>query len=86
MQLELWKKDKIIKIFEKEYKITRKDIIKVLKLFSKNFEIKKDLMPLEIYYYLVKLLFLDPVQGILRPQSKLTWYALKEALKELKAI
>lgn len=74
------KDDKKIILKNRKFVIKKDNVLKTLKLFKKNFSINKKQAPFEIYYYLVSenILFLDPTKGLLKPQSKLTWHAIKE--------
>ncbi|AAB98139.1 hypothetical protein MJ_0147 [Methanocaldococcus jannaschii DSM 2661] len=68
-------KDEIIEI-------KKDDIINALKLFKENYEVSDDDIPEPVYIYLVKknILFLNPIEGILKPQSFLIWNAIKKLL------
>ncbi len=56
-----------------------KEIIKALKIFKENYEIEDITINKKVREFLVKknILFLDPVRGILKPQSFLIWNAIK---------
>ena len=60
----------------------KEDIINALKLFKNKYEIPKKEIPMPIYVYLVKenILFLNPIEGTLKPQSYLVWNAIKRLL------
>ena len=74
-------KPKVI-IRGKDIEIKKEEIIDVLKLFKDNYEINADGIPKVVYVYLVKenILFLNPIEGTLRPQSYLVWNAIKRLL------
>jgi len=74
-------KPKVI-IRGKDIEIKKEEIIDVLKLFKDNYEINADDIPKVVYVYLVKenILFLNPIEGTLRPQSYLVWNAIKRLL------
>ncbi len=62
-----------------------KKVINVFKLFQDKLEIPDSLVKKSLKEFLVNknILFLDPIKGILKPQSRLTWHAINKALKEL---
>ena len=62
--------------------IKKEDIIEALKLFKENYKIDKKDIPVPVYVYLVKrnILFLNPIEGTLKPQSYLVWNAIKKLL------
>ncbi len=68
-------KDEIIEI-------KKDDIINALKLFKDNYEISDNNISEPVYIYLVKenILFLNPIEGTLKPQSFLVWNAIKKLL------
>ncbi|AEF97114.1 ATP-binding protein [Methanotorris igneus] len=65
---------------KEENKELYKEIIKALSLFKNNYEIEDIKINKRIRELLVKknILFLDPIDGILKPQSFLIWKAIKE--------
>ena len=69
---------------EKDIKLYRK-VIDVFQLFQDKLEIPDNLVKKSLKEFLVNknILFLDPVKGILKPQSRLTWHAINKTLKEL---
>ncbi len=71
-----------VDIGSKVIEVKREDIIEALKLFKENYEIDKKKIPMPVYIYLVKknILFLNPIEGTLRPQSFLIWNAIKKLL------
>ena len=77
--------DEKVAIGEKTFIVKKEEILQVLKeIARKEFLYQKDVLP-KIYYFLVSknILFLDPIKGLLKPQSRLTWRAINKALKEL---
>ncbi len=87
MFLSLLDEEKVI-IGEKTFVVKKEEIIEILKkIAQKEFLYQKDVLP-KIYYFLVSknILFLDPIRGILKPQSRLTWHAINKALKELNLV
>ena len=71
-----------VKIGDEVIEIKKDDIIEALKLFKENHKIDKKHIPVPVYIYLVKknILFLNPIEGILKPQSYLVWKAIKRLL------
>ena len=71
-------------IEEKDIKLYKK-VIDIFKLFQDKLEIPDSLVKKSLKEFLVNknILFLDPVKGLLKPQSRLTWHAINKALKEL---
>ncbi|AEF96141.1 ATP-binding protein [Methanotorris igneus] len=71
-----------VKIKNEVIELKKEDIINALKLFKNKYEILKKEMPTPVYIYLVKenILFLDPIEGTLKPQSYLVWNAIKRIL------
>jgi AAA+ ATPase superfamily predicted ATPase len=71
-----------IEIGNENIEIKKEDIIEALKLFKNKYEIPKKGIPTPIYFYLVKenILFLNPQKRVLKPQSYLTWNAIKRIL------
>jgi len=71
-----------VKIGNEVIEIKKEDIINALKLFKDNYEISDDNISESVYIYLVKrnILFLNPIEGTLRPQSFLIWNAIKRLL------
>ncbi|CAB3289133.1 protein of unknown function [Methanocaldococcus lauensis] len=71
-----------IEIRNKVIEVKKDDIIKALKMFKNKYEISKREIPPPVYMYLVKenILFLDPIEGTLKPQSYLIWNAIKRVL------
>jgi AAA+ ATPase superfamily predicted ATPase len=74
-------KPKVV-IGDEVIEIKKEDIIEALKLFKDNCKISDDDIPEPVYVYLVKrnILFLNPIEGILKPQSFLVWNAIKRLL------
>ena len=71
-----------VKIKDEVIELKKEDIINALKLFKNKYEIPKKEIPMPIYVYLVKenILFLNPIEGTLKPQSYLVWNAIKRLL------
>ena len=71
-----------VKVGDEVIEVKKDDIIEALKLFKENYEISDDEIPEPVYIYLVKrnILFLNPIEGTLRPQSFLVWNAIKRLL------
>jgi AAA+ ATPase superfamily predicted ATPase len=71
-----------VKVGDEVIEVKKDDIIEALKLFKENYEISDDEIPEPVYIYLVKrnILFLNPIEGILKPQSFLVWNAIKRLL------
>ena len=71
-----------VKVGDEVIEVKKDDIIEALKLFKENYEISDDEIPEPVYIYLVKrnILFLNPIEGILKPQSYLVWKAIKRLL------
>ena len=71
-----------VKVGDEVIEVKKDDIIEALKLFKENYEISDDEIPEPVYIYLVKrnILFLNPIEGILKPQSYLVWNAIKRLL------
>ncbi|ADC70019.1 ATPase [Methanocaldococcus sp. FS406-22] len=71
-----------VEIGDEVIEIKKEDVIEALRLFKKNYELDKKDIPVPVYIYLVKknILFLDPINGILKPQSFLVWNAIKRLL------
>ena len=65
-----------------------KKVINVFKFFQDKEEIPDSLVKKSLKEFLVNknILFLDPVKGILKPQSRLTWHAINKTLKELNLV
>jgi len=59
-----------------------KKVVDALKIFKENYEIEDITIPKKIREFLVKrnILFLNPIEGTLKPQSFLIWNAIKEIL------
>jgi len=62
--------------------IKKDNVIEALKLFKDEYEVSKKHIPVPVYTYLIKrnILFLNPIEGILKPQSYLVWNAIKRLL------
>ena len=62
--------------------IKKEDIINCLKLFKNSYEISKNKVSTPVYTYLIKhnILFLNPQNGILKPQSYLIWNSIKKII------
>ncbi|XRO77092.1 ATP-binding protein [Methanocaldococcus sp. 10A] len=85
LKMFLDKMDYIKPKVEIEYdviELKKEDIINALKLFKDRFIINKEEIPMPVYMYLVKknILFLNPIDGTLKPQSYLVWNAIKRVL------
>ncbi|AEF95789.1 ATP-binding protein [Methanotorris igneus] len=67
---------------DKEVEVKKEDIINALRLFKEKYMINKKEIPTPVYMYLVKknILFLNPVEGTLRPQSFLIWNGIKRLI------
>ena len=67
---------------EEEDKDLYKKVIDALRLFKDNYEVEDTVINKRIREFLVKrnILFLDPINGILKPQSFLVWNAIKRLL------
>ena len=85
MFLNLLEEEEKIEVKDKIKIVKKEEIIKTLKKFKDSFVISIENVKPEVYYYLVKknILFLDPINEILKPQSRLTYHAINRALKEL---
>jgi len=59
-----------------------KKVVDALKIFKENYEVEDTKIPKKIREFLVKrnILFLNPIEGTLKPQSFLVWNAIKEIL------
>ena len=57
-------------------------VVETLKIFKENYKIEDMEIPKNVRKILVKrnILFLNPIDGILKPQSFLVWNAIKEIL------
>ncbi len=71
-----------IKIKDDIIEVKKEDIIKALKIFKDRYKVPKKGIPMPVYIYLIKenILFLDPIEGTLKPQSHLVWNAIKRLL------
>ena len=71
-----------VEIGNKKIVIKKEDVINALKLFKDNYEVSKKEIPVSVYLYLVRenILFLNPQNMILKPQSYLIWNAIKRLL------
>jgi AAA+ ATPase superfamily predicted ATPase len=71
-----------IEINSKTIKINREDVTNALKLFKDNYEIPKKEIPMPVSIYLIKnnILFLNPIEETLKPQSFLVWNAIKNII------
>ena len=71
-----------VNIGDEFIEINKEDIIEALRLFKDNYKISDDKIPKPVYVYLVKrnILFLNPIEGTLKPQSYLVWNAIKRML------
>ena len=71
-----------VEIKNEVIELKKGDIISALKLFKNKYEINKKDIPMPVYIYLVKenILFLNPIEGTLKPQSFLVWNAIKRLL------
>ena len=72
-----------IDIENETIEIYKEDIIEILKLFKENYVINKKYLPIPTYIYLIKknILFLNPQNGTLKPQSFLIWNAIKKVVE-----
>ncbi|XRP96803.1 ATP-binding protein [Methanocaldococcus sp. 16A] len=70
-----------VKIGDEIIEIKKEDIVNALRLFKENYEINKKEIPVPVYTYLIKknILFLNPIEGTLKPQSFLVWNAIKQS-------
>ena len=68
--------DKVI-IFNREYEVKYENVIRVLKMFEKNDSIKADIIDEITKHYLINILFMNPIDGSLKPQSKLDLLAIR---------
>jgi len=59
-----------------------KKVVDALKIFKENYEVEDIKIPKKLREFLVKrnILFLNPIEGTLKPQSFLIWNAIKEIL------
>ncbi|WP_423791982.1 ATP-binding protein [Methanocaldococcus indicus] len=59
-----------------------KKVVDALKIFKENYEVEDTKIPKKIREFLIKknILFLNPIDGILKPQSFLIWNAIKRIL------
>ncbi len=59
-----------------------KKVVEALKLFKDNYEIEDIKIPKKIREFLIKrnILFLNPIEGTLKPQSFLVWNVIKRLL------
>ncbi|XRO77791.1 ATP-binding protein [Methanocaldococcus sp. 10A] len=71
-----------VEIRNKTIEVKKEDIIKALKMFKDSYTIHRRELPSSVYVYLVKenILFLNPMNGTLKPQSYLVWNAIKRVL------
>ncbi|AEF95786.1 ATP-binding protein [Methanotorris igneus] len=71
-----------IEIGNEIIELKKEDIINALRLFKEKYMINKKEIPTPVYMYLVKknILFLNPVEGTLRPQSFLIWNGIKRLI------
>ncbi|CAB3289393.1 AAA ATPase [Methanocaldococcus lauensis] len=62
--------------------LKKEDIVEALKIFKDKYIIHKREISTPVYIYLVKknILFLNPIDGNLKPQSYLVWNAIKRVL------
>ncbi|WP_456472874.1 ATP-binding protein, partial [Methanocaldococcus sp.] len=62
--------------------LKKEDIVEALKIFKDKYIIHKREISTPVYIYLVKknILFLNPIEGTLKPQSYLVWNAIKRVL------
>ncbi len=72
-----------VKIGDEVIEIKKEDIINALKLFKDNYEISDNNISEPVYIYLVKrnILFLNLIEGTLKPQSFLVWNAIKKIIQ-----
>ncbi len=70
-----------VKIGDEIIEIKKEDIVNALKLFKENYVISKKEISPPVYIYLIKknILFLNPIEGTLKPQSFLIWNAIKQS-------
>ncbi|MEO2117583.1 MAG: ATP-binding protein, partial [Methanocaldococcus sp.] len=59
-----------------------KKVVDALKIFKENYEVEDITIPKKLREFLVKrnILFLNPIEGTLKPQSFLVWNAIKKLL------
>jgi AAA+ ATPase superfamily predicted ATPase len=71
-----------IEVGDEVIEIKKENVIEALKLFKDKYEVDKKYIPMPVYIYLVKknVLFLNPIEGTLKPQSFLVWNAIKRLL------
>ncbi|CAB3288775.1 AAA ATPase [Methanocaldococcus lauensis] len=71
-----------VEIGDETIEIKKEDIVNALKLFKENYVISKKEISPPVYIYLIKknILFLNPIEGTLKPQSYLIWNAIKRVL------
>jgi AAA+ ATPase superfamily predicted ATPase len=71
-----------IEVGDEVIEIKKENVIEALKLFKDKYEVDKKYIPMPVYTYLVKknVLFLNPIEGTLKPQSFLVWNAIKRLL------
>ncbi|HID27205.1 MAG TPA: ATP-binding protein [Methanosarcinales archaeon] len=74
-----------IKIEEKEYKVTYEEILDLFEVFLNNEEVEAGFTKKIPRTFLIRsnLLFLEPVRGTLKPQSRLLLKAIREVLIEI---
>ncbi|WP_048055482.1 ATP-binding protein [Methanotorris igneus] len=60
-----------------------KNIIDALKIFKEKYEVEDISIPKKVREFLIKknILFLNPIEGTLKPQSFLIWNAIKKVIK-----
>jgi len=71
-----------VEIGEKIVEIEKEEILKSLNLFKDKYDISKKEIPTPVYIYLIRenILFLNPQNGTLKPQSFLIWNAIKKII------
>ncbi len=71
--------DKVV-IFDKEYEVKYENVVQVLKMFEKKDSVKVEILDEITKHYLIKnnILFMNPIDGMVKPQSKLDLLAIRE--------
>jgi AAA+ ATPase superfamily predicted ATPase len=75
--------DKIV-VFDKEYDVKYENVVKILKMFEKTDSVKVEDFDEITKHYLIKnnILFMNPIDGLVKPQSKLDLLAIREVVKK----
>jgi len=73
-----------VNVKDNKLAVKKEKVLKLLKLFKENMILKKQNLSMfySEYIYLIQnnILFLEPIKGILKPQSKLIWNAIKKVV------